>query len=271
MSGIFGRAPREAAPLAARAPVGPAAPDVATPRSWWRLGLRLVRNAAIAVAVMTLVPVALVIRKGDRLARVIYPTNIAGKVAMIEPVRPFRLPTDPSITPMQAGIALAALQPARVAVPGFETIPPAARPVRHVADGCRRARPVSNRAPGCLRRSFQSRHSRGGRKAFQPAGDGVSPLAGHGARVERVRSRRTRARGGRHRRSAREFPSLRRRCQSSDPSLRSRGARSSRMPRSRARRITWRSVSAIPPRRCCARSCRSGSPSSTTARRDSRR
>ena len=129
VSGIFGRAPREAAPLAARAPVSPAAPDVATPRSWWRLGLRLVRNAAIAVAVMTLVPVALVIRKGDRLARMMYPTNIAGKAVLIEPVRALRLPTDRSITPMQAGIALEALQPARAAVPGFATISPAARPV----------------------------------------------------------------------------------------------------------------------------------------------
>jgi hypothetical protein len=129
VSGIFGRAPREAAPLAARAPVSPSAPDIVAPRSWWRLGLRLVRNAAIAVAVMTLVPVGLVTWQGDRLARVMYPMNIAGRAAVAEPVRSFRLPTDPSITPMQAGIALEALQPARIAVPGFETIPPAVRPV----------------------------------------------------------------------------------------------------------------------------------------------
>src|SRR5687768_18580341 len=106
VSGILGGALHEAASLAKRAPVSPSAPDTATARSWWGRGLRLVRNAAIAVTVMTLVPAGLVTWQGDRLARIMYPRNIAGRAAIAEPVRSFRLPTDPSITPTQAGIAL---------------------------------------------------------------------------------------------------------------------------------------------------------------------
>jgi hypothetical protein len=128
-SGSFGGALHEAASLAARGPVSPSVPDTATSRSWLGRGLRLVRNAAIAVAVMALVPVGLVSWQGDRLARVMYPTSIAGKAAMVEPVRLLRLPTDPSITPMQAGIALNELQPIQTEVRGFESIPPVAPPV----------------------------------------------------------------------------------------------------------------------------------------------
>lgn len=130
VSGILGGALHEAASLAKRAPpVSPSAPDTVTPGSWWGRSLRLVRNALIAVAAMTLVPVGLVTWQGDRLARVMYPTNIAGRATIAEPVRSFRLPTDPSITPMQAGIALNALQPIRIDVRGFETISPVAQPV----------------------------------------------------------------------------------------------------------------------------------------------
>ena len=129
VSGILGGALHEAASLAKRAPVSPSAPAAATSRSWWGRTLRLVRDAAIAVAVMTLVPVGLVIWQGDRVARVMYPTNIAGRAAIAEPVRSFRLPTDPSITPTQAGIALNALQPIRTRVRGFGTITPVAPPV----------------------------------------------------------------------------------------------------------------------------------------------
>ena len=118
-----------AASLATRASASPSAPDATTPRSWWGRGLRLVRDAAIAVAVMTLVPMGLATWEGDRLARRVYPTNIAVRAAIAEPVRSFRLPTDPSITPTQAGIALNALQPIRTQVRGFETITPAVQPV----------------------------------------------------------------------------------------------------------------------------------------------
>jgi hypothetical protein len=128
LSGILDGALHEAASLAARAPASASAPDTGTSRSWWGRGLRLVRNAAIAVAVLTLVPVGLVAWNGDRLARAIYPASIADRAAMVEPVRSLRLPADPAITPMQAGIALNILQPVSAEVRSFETISPAARP-----------------------------------------------------------------------------------------------------------------------------------------------
>lgn len=129
-SEIFRGALHGAAPLVARAPASPSAPDTASSgSSWWVRGLRLVRNAAIAVAVMTLVPVGLVAWNGDRLARAIYPRGLSEREAIVEPVRSLRLPTDPSITPIQAGIALNELQPIQTEVRGFEAIRPVAEPV----------------------------------------------------------------------------------------------------------------------------------------------
>ena len=129
VSGLCGGVLHGAASLAARTPTSPSVPDAAASRSWWSRGLRLVRNAAIAVMVMTLVPVGLVSWQGDTVARILYRSNIVDRAAMVEPVRSLRLPSDPSITPLQAGIALNALQPIRIKVRGFETISPAALPV----------------------------------------------------------------------------------------------------------------------------------------------
>jgi hypothetical protein len=95
-------------------------------RSWWRMGARIVRNAVIALVVITLVPVTLALTKGDRLANVLYRggTITRAKMAAVEPARSFRVATDPSITPTQAGAALNALRFRRVASTGFETITP---------------------------------------------------------------------------------------------------------------------------------------------------
>ena len=129
LSGILDGARHAPASLAARARASASAPDTGTSRSWWGRGLRLVRNAAIAVAVMTLVPVGLVAWQGDWLARAIYPRGLADREAMVEPLRTLRLPADPAITPMQAGITLNALQPIQTEVRGFESIPPTVQPV----------------------------------------------------------------------------------------------------------------------------------------------
>jgi hypothetical protein len=129
VSGFFRGASHQAAPLTPRAAESPSVHDTAASCSWWGRGLRLVRNAAIAVAVMTLVPVGLVSWQGDWLARTLYRTSIVGRAALLEPVRALRLPTDPSITPMQAGIALNALQPIRIKASGFEIIAPVAQPL----------------------------------------------------------------------------------------------------------------------------------------------
>jgi hypothetical protein len=101
-----------------------------SPRSWWARGARLVRNAILAVAVMTLVPIGYVAISGDHLARALYISNlsVSTRVARTAAVRSFMLPRDPSITPMQAGLALNALQHTPMKVPGFELIEPATRP-----------------------------------------------------------------------------------------------------------------------------------------------
>jgi hypothetical protein len=109
---------------AGRAPA--VAPEVGASRSWWKGVARLARNAVAAVAIMTLVPTVLVLVQGDSLARMLYRShdNTFTRVAAADRVRPFRLPADPSITPMQAGLALNRLQPSRATSPGFELLAP---------------------------------------------------------------------------------------------------------------------------------------------------
>ncbi|MEO8562581.1 MAG: hypothetical protein ABI601_10930, partial [bacterium] len=69
--------------------------------------------------------------RGDDLSRVVFRnvTSTATRATAAEAARPFRVPTDPSITPIQAGIALNALQPTGPNVSGFETIKSATHPV----------------------------------------------------------------------------------------------------------------------------------------------
>ncbi len=116
-------------------------------RSWWSTAVRLVRNAAIAVAVMTLVPITYVVLDGGRFASVIQFDNSHERILSSNPVRPWRLATDPSITPMQAGEAFNALQHTRKETPGFPMKVPQARPLpmwrtTTIADGMfRTARP----------------------------------------------------------------------------------------------------------------------------------
>jgi hypothetical protein len=112
---------------ARRAPV--VGQETGAPRSWWKLAACVVRDAVAAVAIMMLVPIGVVSVQGDYLARMLYRThsNTFARVAVAERVRPFRLPADPSITPMQAGLALNRLQANRATSPGFELLAPNAR------------------------------------------------------------------------------------------------------------------------------------------------
>ncbi|MEO8336232.1 MAG: hypothetical protein ABI664_14735 [bacterium] len=81
-------------------------------RSWLGIGLRIVRDAAVAVAFMTLVPVAIVGFNGaNTWGRGNFGNNIRAKLALLDVYRPLMLPRDPSINPMQAGVAFNALQP----------------------------------------------------------------------------------------------------------------------------------------------------------------
>ena len=123
-------ATREGAALPSHARAAPVvAQETGTPRRWWTRAARVARNAAAAVAVMMLVPIGLVSVRGDSLARTLYRAhdNTFARVAAAERVRQFRLAPDPSITPMQAGLALNRLQPTRVTSPGFELLAPEAR------------------------------------------------------------------------------------------------------------------------------------------------
>ncbi|MEO8562866.1 MAG: hypothetical protein ABI601_12365, partial [bacterium] len=71
-SGVFGAKLDARAALAARDQESSVATNAAPSRSWFARGLRVVRNAAIAVAVMALVPVGLVVLRGDDLSRVVF-------------------------------------------------------------------------------------------------------------------------------------------------------------------------------------------------------
>ena len=98
-----------------------------TKRSWLGIGVRIVRDAAIAVALMALVPIAIVAVNGDDLWNSATGRNTQSKIARAELARPFALPFYPSITPGQAGRAFNALQPNYADVT-FPSPPIATRP-----------------------------------------------------------------------------------------------------------------------------------------------
>ncbi len=85
------------------------APTARRRTSWVGTSLRIVRNAAIAVALMAMVPIGMVAWNGDLVWRQDYGANTKAKTAVAERARSFALPRDPSITPMQAGQAFDAL------------------------------------------------------------------------------------------------------------------------------------------------------------------
>ena len=121
---------REEAQLPAPSSPGPGltgAPARAR-RSWLGIALRIGRDALIAVALMTTVPIGLVAVAGDRVwAYSSWNFNIRFRIAQSNAARPLALPKDPSITPMQAGLAFNALQQ-KTEVKGFPMIEPATRP-----------------------------------------------------------------------------------------------------------------------------------------------
>ena len=77
--------------------------------AWLGTSLRIVRNAAIAVALMAMVPIGMVAYNGDVVWRQDFGANTKAQTAIAERARSFALPKDPSITPMQAGQAFNAL------------------------------------------------------------------------------------------------------------------------------------------------------------------
>ena len=126
VAGTYGVPPGGQVPMPVDTALPSTSREAKAGRSWWKMGARIVRNTVIAVAIMTLVPVTLTLTKGGRLANVLYRGGVSSRARMaaVEPARSFRVATDPSITPLQAGAALNALRFRRVAGTGFETIAP---------------------------------------------------------------------------------------------------------------------------------------------------
>ncbi|HEX5973078.1 MAG TPA: hypothetical protein VFY85_14190 [Gemmatimonadaceae bacterium] len=89
--------------------------------------VRLLRNALIGAVAMAVVPLAVVAVRGDHLATALYRANGNSSARMLatRPVRAFTVARDPSITPLQAGAALNALQYRRPANGDFQAIVPA--------------------------------------------------------------------------------------------------------------------------------------------------
>ena len=117
----------------ARRAAKPVAPTAIAPtwRRWIDHAVRLVRDAAIVVGLMAVVPVAIVAVRGDDLARILDPSgNTRERIEFAQRARAFALPADPAITPMEAGLALNALQRPGAKADHFATIEPAVRPAR---------------------------------------------------------------------------------------------------------------------------------------------
>jgi hypothetical protein len=155
-------APREGQVPVRAAAGGSATPggaDEARPVARWlrRIG-RVLRDAVIAVAILAMVPIGLVsVSKGSVWQNSGF-SNTRLKLSQGELSRPFAPSRDAAITPMQAGLALAALQPAssRPSPSVFPERPISARAVRPwdgvplSADMFTTARPVSWGGPNNL-------------------------------------------------------------------------------------------------------------------------
>ena len=127
-AGFFGVREDAQLPVPSSAAGGLSGAPVRTRRSWVSTALRIGRDALIAVALMATVPIGIVAFTGERVwVYTNWNTNTRARIAQSDAVRPFALSKDPSITPMQAGLALNALQP-KDEVKGFPMIEPAVRP-----------------------------------------------------------------------------------------------------------------------------------------------
>ncbi|CAN5221122.1 hypothetical protein BH09GEM1_BH09GEM1_15010 [soil metagenome] len=104
-------------------------PDaVRSRRSIFGMALRIVRDAAIAVAFMAVVPIGIVALRGTALTRGgSFSEYVHRGVVKSEAYRSLALPSDPSITPAQAGRAFAEIQPGKSGM-GFTAIQPQAPP-----------------------------------------------------------------------------------------------------------------------------------------------
>ena len=127
-AGFFGVREDAQLPVPSSAAGALSGTSVRARRSWLGVALRIGRDALIAVALMATVPIGIVAVTGDRVwVYTSWNAQTRVRIAQSDAVRPLALPKDPSITPMQAGLALNALQP-KDEVKGFPMIEPAVRP-----------------------------------------------------------------------------------------------------------------------------------------------
>ncbi|MEP6992800.1 MAG: hypothetical protein ABJA80_17825 [bacterium] len=132
-AGVFG-APEAAYPLA---PLDVHAKSVADEKPGRRnsavaIAVRILRDAFIAVALMATVPIGIVAFNGNRVWQGGFAANTTARVNQSEAARPLALARDPSITPLAAGLAFNALQPAAKPgeYPDFPVIESVVRPAR---------------------------------------------------------------------------------------------------------------------------------------------
>lgn len=127
-AGFFGVREDAQLPVPSSPAHGLSGAPVRARRSWLGIALRIGRDALIAVALMASVPIGIVAVQGDRVwGYTAFSTQTRARIAQSDAVRPLALPKDPSITPLQAGLAFNALQP-KIEVKGFPMIEPAVRP-----------------------------------------------------------------------------------------------------------------------------------------------
>lgn len=105
--------------------------EMSTGSRWLRRIARVLRDAVIAVAVMAMVPIGLVtVANGYAWRQSFGFSNTRARLTQAEATRPFALPRNARVTPMQAGLALAALNPISATSPTFPLRPVSDRAVR---------------------------------------------------------------------------------------------------------------------------------------------
>lgn len=120
---------REAGWGAQPAAAQPAHADESRAERWVRRGRRILIDLVVVLAAMTAVPVVLVkMSSAYNWSAGLGLGNTRAKTLSIEPLRQFGVPSDPSITPLEAGRSLTAMQPVRTdpQFPIIEFVHPAA-------------------------------------------------------------------------------------------------------------------------------------------------
>jgi len=102
----------------------------------WRSALRWVRDAAIGLALLTIVPLAALGVADDPLTGLRVP-DLGARLAQVEPVRALRLPTSTELTPLEAGQLLHAMATTEqeLSFPTHPVAPLVERPWEHAKPG----------------------------------------------------------------------------------------------------------------------------------------